>query len=49
VAAVENDLVAELGDFEMIETRSQKHDTPVGVVQPFTWVVARVAERRKGG
>jgi cyclopropane fatty-acyl-phospholipid synthase-like methyltransferase len=37
------DLVSLLGaGFELVETRREKHVTPAGVVQPFTWVAGRM-------
>jgi SAM-dependent methyltransferase len=29
------------GSFEVVESRREQHTTPAGVMQPFTWVVAR--------
>jgi hypothetical protein len=34
-----------LGDgFEIVETRSEEHFTPAGIMQPFTWISARRRE-----
>jgi hypothetical protein len=35
------ELVAELGGLEIVTTERETHTTPSGIVQPFTWVVAR--------
>lgn len=41
-----DDLLAALGGgFELLQTRTEQHVTPSGVVQPFTWVAARPADR----
>jgi SAM-dependent methyltransferase len=36
-----DDLARVLDGFEVVATRREQHTTPVGVVQPFTWIVAR--------
>jgi 2-polyprenyl-3-methyl-5-hydroxy-6-metoxy-1,4-benzoquinol methylase len=28
-------------DFEVVESRSERHATPTGTIQPFTWIAAR--------
>ena len=39
-----DELISLLGDrFEIVEMRDQQHTTPGGVIQPFTWVSARVS------
>jgi trans-aconitate methyltransferase len=36
-----DDLARVLDGFEVVATRGEQHRTPAGVVQPFTWIVAR--------
>ena len=35
-----DDLARVLDGFEVVATRGEQHTTPVGVVQPFTWIAA---------